>query len=62
MYTLTLQWNLSIVDTIGSQHFVPYSEVSLNSWASDILVGMVLRNQAVEHNMAMFSELSLAVH
>ena len=24
-----LQWNLSIVDTIGNQHFVSYSKVSL---------------------------------
>jgi len=40
--------------------FVPYSEVS---GASGIfLVGVVLRNQAVEHSMATFSELSLAVH
>ena len=26
---LILQWNPSITDTIGHQHFVPYSEVSL---------------------------------
>ena len=26
---LAIQWNLSITDTIGNQHFVPYSEVSL---------------------------------
>ena len=26
---LILQWNPSIMDTIGHQHFVPYSEVSL---------------------------------
>ena len=24
-----LEWNLSITDTIGKQHFVPYSKVSL---------------------------------
>ena len=24
-----IQWNPSITDTIGDQHFVPYSEVSL---------------------------------
>ena len=27
--SLVLQWNPSITDTIGNQHFVPYSEVSL---------------------------------
>ena len=26
---IVVQWNLSITDTIGNQHFVPYSEVSL---------------------------------
>ena len=33
MYVLhankVIQWNPSIADTIGNQHFVPYSEVSL---------------------------------
>ena len=27
--TQELQWNPSIMDTIGNQHFVPYSKVSL---------------------------------
>ena len=27
--SLEIQWNPSITDTIGKQHFVPYSEVSL---------------------------------
>ena len=40
-----IQWNPSIMDTIGNQHFVPYSEVSLttcNSGASGIFpVSMV---------------------
>ena len=30
-----IQWNPSIADTSGNQHFVPYSEVSL-AWASGI--------------------------
>ena len=50
------------MDTIGTQHFVRYSEVSLNSEASSIfLVGVVLRNLAVEYNVAAFSELSTVV-
>ena len=40
---------------IGIQHFVRYNEVSL------IPVGVVLRNPAVEYNVAAFSELSFAV-
>ena len=48
-----------MTDTIGNQHFVPYSEVSLTQ---GLLVGVVLRNRAVKHNVATFSELSLAVH
>ena len=52
-----LQWNPSITDTIGNQHFVLCSKVS----ASGIFpVGVVLRNPAVECNVAMFSELSFA--
>ena len=42
----TIQWNPSIMNTTGNQHFVPYSEAF----------------QAVEHNVAMFSEHSLDVH
>ena len=44
-------------------NFVVYSEVSLaNSGASGIFpVDVILRNGTVEHNVAMFSELSLAV-
>ena len=42
-----------------NQHFVHYSKVSLTPGP---LVGMVLRNWAVECNVAAFSELSLAVH
>ena len=33
-----IQWNLSTIDTIGSQHFVPYSMVSL---ILGFLVGVV---------------------
>ena len=52
------------MDTIGNQYFVHYSEVSLNSGASGIfLIGMVrMRNQAVEDNAAVLSELYIAVH
>ena len=50
VFTLIIQWNSSITDTIRNQHFVPYIEV-----------GVVLRNRAVEHNMAVFSELHFAV-
>ena len=56
-----LQWNPSITDTIGTQHFVPYSDVP-NSGASGIFpVGLVLDNPVVEYNVAAFSELSFAV-
>jgi len=50
-------WHPFIVDTIGNQQFcVPDSAVS-----GEFPVGMVLGNRAVEHNMASFLELSLAV-
>jgi len=52
----------SLADTTGNKHFVPYSEVSLTQGLLGIfLVDMVLCNRAVEINVAMFSELSLAV-
>ena len=50
-----VQWNSSITDTIGNQHFVLYSELS------GLLVDVLLRNLAVEYNVAPFSELSFAV-
>ena len=51
------------MDTVDKQYFVPYSEVSVTRGASGIfLIGVVLHNAAVEHNKAMFTELSLAVH
>ena len=58
-----IQWNPSIMDTIGTQHFVRYSELSLyNSGASGtFLVSVVLRNPAVEYDVAVFSELSFPV-
>ena len=43
------------------QHFVPYSEVSLTRASSIFPVGVVLRNLAVEYNVAAFSELSFPV-
>ena len=59
---ISLQWNLSITNTIGTQHFVRESEVSLTQGLPVLfLVGVVLHNLAVEHNVVAFSELSLAV-
>ena len=55
--TLYVQLNSSIADTIGNQHFVPCSEVSLTQELI-FLVGVALHNRA---NVATFSELSLAV-
>ena len=52
-----IEWNPSIMDTTGNQHFVSYSEVS-----DTVAVGVVLCKWAAEHNMAAFSELSSAVH
>ena len=56
-----IQWNHSITDTIGNQYLVPYSEVSLTQGLTLFPVGVVLRNRAVEHNVAAFSELSFVV-
>ena len=40
---LGIQWNSSITDAIGNQHFVSYSEVSLTSGVSGIFpVGVVI--------------------
>ena len=58
------------VETLYSRHYWPgtnilvlYSEVSLTQYITSGIfpAGVVLRNQAVEHNVATFSELSLAV-
>ena len=52
-----------MTDTIGNQHFVPYSGGIPNSGASGIFpVGVVLHNPAVEYNVAAFSELSFVVY
>ena len=48
----------SRVDTIGSNNFVHYSEVSLTQ---RLPVGIVLYCRAFEHNVGTFSELFLAV-
>ena len=59
---LDIQWNLSITDTIGTQHFVRESEVSLTQGLPVLFpVGVVLHNLAVEYNVVAFSELSFAV-
>ena len=57
-----LQWIPSITDTIGTQHLVRYSEVSQTRASGIFLVGVVLRNQAVEYNVAAFSVHSFVVH
>ena len=49
-----LQWNPSIMDTLGTQNCVRYNEVSLSQ-------GLTVYFRAVEHNVAVFSELSFAV-
>jgi len=46
------------MDTTGNQHFVPYSEVFRGFWYT-FLVVVVLRNRAVEHNVAMFQSFPL---
>ena len=56
-----IQWNPSITATIGTQCFVRYSKVSLTRASGIFPVGMVLRNPAVEYNVAAFSVLSFAV-
>ena len=56
----SIQWNPSITDTIGTQHFVSYSEVSLTQGLPVYFWYMVLCNLAVEY-VAAFLELSFAV-
>ena len=56
-----LQWNPSITDTLGTPNFVHYNEVSLSQGFRYISGRRGMRNQAVEHNVAAFSELSFAV-
>ena len=49
------------MDTVGNQHFDPNSGGVPNSGASGIFpIGVVLCNGAVEHNVAVFLELSFA--
>ena len=61
MHAKGIQWNPSITDTFGDQHFVPLYRGVPNSGASGIFpVGVVLRIPAVEYNVAAFSELSFA--
>ena len=53
-----VQWKPSITETIGKQLLT----LIVNSGASGIFpVGVVLRNCAVEHNVAVFLGLSFAV-
>ena len=53
---IIIQWNPSITDTLGIFSLIANSEAS-----GIFLVGVVLHNRAVEHNVAAFSELSLAI-
>ena len=48
-----------MTDTIGNQQFVPYSEVSLTRGFQYISGRCGMRNWAVEHIVATFSELYL---
>jgi len=45
------QWNPSAEDTIGNQHFVPHSEVSLPQGLNYgiLSIFLVLHNEDVEH-------------
>ena len=46
---IQVQWNPSVTDTFGDQHFVRYSEVSPTQELPVLFpVGIVLRNLAVE--------------
>ena len=49
------------MDTTGNLHFIVCSKVSLTQGFQYISSRCGMRNLAVEHNMATFSELSLAV-
>ena len=60
VYTSITHWNPSIMDTIGDQHFVHYSEVSLTQGHPVYSRRRGMRNRAVEYNVAAFSELSFA--
>ena len=50
------------MDTIGNQNFVRNSEVSLTQGLPVYSSRRGMCNRAVEHNVAVFSELSFAVH
>ena len=55
-----LQWNLSISDTFGDQHFVRYSKVSQLRGFRYISGRRGMRNPVVEYYVAAFSELFFA--
>ena len=56
-----VQWNPSITDTIGTQHFVRYSEVSLTQGSFRYISGRRGMRNPAEYNVAAFSDLSFAV-
>ena len=60
-YQFHLLLNLSIVDTIGNLHFDPYSEVFLTEGFRYISSRCGVCNWAIEHNVAIFSELSFTL-
>ena len=51
-----IQWNPSVKETIGNQHSVPYSVLSLthDQGLPVYSGGRDTRNRAVEHNVAAF--------
>ena len=56
-----IQWNASITYTIGTQHFVHHSKVSLTQGLPVFPVGMVCIIRLLSNNVSTFSELSFAV-
>ena len=51
-----IQWNPSITDTFGDQHFVRYSKMSLTQGLPVYISGRRgMRNPAVQYNVAAFS-------
>ena len=61
VHTLMVQSNPFIADTVGTNNFVLYSEVSLIQGLLVFSSRYGMRNGAVKHNMATLSELSLGV-
>ena len=56
-----VQWNLSMMDTIGNQHFVPYSKVSLTQGLPVYSGSLVCIIKLLSTTWLCFWELSFAV-